>query len=468
VRDVAPITAGQIAAYARDVASWARHRLASPISLGRSAPNVVDIHEDLVGDRSQLHELRETVAGARAPWQSNTPVYPRFAGSGVVTNAFESNEAFYASIRAIYNGFSQGRLYVENVVTGKEVERHQLPTVFARATSSATIGVLWERMLQDLYCFGDALLEIVPDQTGQPHSVWRLDPAHTYIEPGEPQKGEPYILRYWVNVGGTYHPIPSSEVLHMQFASPREPGFWGMPPIVAARQMVGIDRELGDLMQLTLMNRAPMTILEAAKGLVMDEAKAKESRSRWARFTGGRTRGDVVVLPDGITARVIGMNWKELDLTAALSIPVSRVAMVHRVPINVLGSLGAGTDPVRAAQEAARLQFWEETILGLQNSVAEHITAKVLPMFRRSNNLRAKFDTSEVKVLQRAADERAKAWANIYSTGLVSQEVAQKRGGIEVHSEGVFATSGAAEEDPPEEEAQLGDDGEQQEEKEGQ
>lgn len=402
-----------------------------------------ELEAAVMGSLDELHQLRasrKSVAGKLAEWQTVTPQYPQSNMRTFITSGYRSNPALRACVDMLARTFNQGRLCVVEEATGREVPGHEMLPLVGYPTNVKGSKDRWRRTIQDLYLTGNALWEKVRAKgSDDVVELWRLDPLRVRIELAG---GDRWIARYWYEVAGTWYPIPARNVVHWMFPDPLDPGWFGIPPIFSAARVLSIDNELVDQLQITLQNKAvPAVALEAGEGASVDENMAEEARRMWRKRTGGKRQGDVAVLPANLKVKVIGMSWSDMALGEVISVPESRIAMVHGIPMILLGRSGTQADPTRANFRESKLHFWFDTINPLHTDIAELITLYLLPEFPQWQGLIAKFDTSQVPILQEARLGRADKAAGLFKVGMVSRHVAQTMGGIENHGPDVFYRS---------------------------
>lgn len=404
----------------------------------------------LGGPQSEaMARAAHTVAGAIQRWQADTPVFPSMQGSEVVEYGLKQNEAFFRCVDLIGNAIAQGRLQV-TTADGAEIPNHPMIAALSKHTDHETL-TLWLKMLvSDVCCYGGHMFEAVPGKrSGMPVEIHRMNPACTAIEPGRPDIGEPQVKRYWYNIGGEWWPIETSRVVHFKYFP--DPGmrassrFFGLAPIFSALRNFTLDRELVDLIVLTLQNRAPQSVMqiEGKAGeppVFLSDQQTAHVKQMWARTTGGRDPSGIAVLPSNITVKTIGQKFNELDIAAAAALPQDRIYNVHGVPHSIGGSAGSdqGSDPTHANADAQYKMFLETTVSYWQGMVADVLQCCFLPMFPRTAGQRVSFDTSMIPVLRRSKIEALKDITPAFSGGLVAREIAQKLVGVELHGPNVI------------------------------
>lgn len=398
-----------------------------------------EISGGMMGTLEELQALRanRSVGGKLANWQTTTPQYPAASMRSFITNGYRQNPVQRSCVDMLARTFTQGRIQVVDQSTGRPVPAHGMIDAIRYPTNVRGENDRWRRTIQDLYLTGNAIWEKVRAKgSDDVVQIWRLDPLRVRIELSEAE----WISRYWYEVGGTWYPIPARNIVHWMFPDPLDPGWFGIPPIMSAARVMSVDNQLTDQLKVTLQNRAiPSIVLEAPEHIAVDEDRADESRRMWKKKYGGRNLGNVAVTD--LSVKVIGMTWEEMAIGDVISVPESRIAMVHGIPMILLGRSGTQADPTRANFREAKLHFWFDTMLPLQTDIAELASIFLLPEFPGWQGHAVQFDTSEVPILQQARLERADRARSLFRDGMVSRYIAQTLGGIENHGPDVFYRS---------------------------
>jgi HK97 family phage portal protein len=338
-----------------------------------------------------------------------------------------------AAIAMKMDTFTEGRVVVRNAATKEEIPRHFLLRALKKPTNTKGPTDLFRRIVQDLDIFGNAFVELVRDGAGRVVEVWRMHPMSVRIQLGEPSRGEPYLVAYWINVGGGWSPIPASNVVH--WAHP-DPGFgqdafsglFGTPPLLSALRSLTFDSELADQMVGTLQNNAipPVVLVASKENRIASDAQAEEARRMWTqRYSNSRgTAGGVAV--SNYDVKLLGMNWKEMAIGDVINVPESRIAGVLRVPMLLLNR---SEDPTYANREEAMVDFWSNTIRPLGRTITEGLSTVALPTDRAE----VYYDTTQVDALQAAQLRRYESAAKVFAVGLVSRHEAQMLADGRVH-----------------------------------
>ncbi len=388
----------------------------------------------------RLESAQQAVAGRLLSWQTTTPRYPPATWNNVVTRGYRRNAPFRRCVDMLSANACQARLHVVRAGTQEPVES-EVVDLFRRggrmvAQPGLTESTLWTQFYHDAYTTGNALWEKVRAVgSNKVVELWRLDPQRIAIEPDPRLR----VKQYLYEVGGKWWPIPRENVIHWRFPDPYQDWF-GIPPIMSALREIEVDNELTDHFKVTLQNHAvPAVVLEHDQAI--KEPEAEEARRMWKKNHGRFRRGGAAVVGGGTTVKVVGLDMQKMAIGELVSVPESRIAMVHGVPIILLGRSGTQSDPTRANYAEAKEHFWFDTILPILGQVGEQVSTFLVPEFHPEGGVEAGFDCTSVAVLQAAKLRRAERAANVFASGMISRHTGQRLAGVPLQGPNVFYRS---------------------------
>lgn len=390
---------------------------------------------ELKAEPAERRDLVTPVAAMVSELNSKVPVYPTFNSGSAIQLGYRQNAVFRRCVDLLANDCAQGILKVVNDRTRVEVPDHGLTAAFYAGSVRTTAPRLIRATVRDLYNGGNAYWEKARNRFGEVVQYWRLDPRRIAIET-HPTK---VVGRYLYSCAGKWHPLDTGDVLHWRFDDPLQP-YFGIPPIMSAFRDLAVDNELIDYFKVTLQNLGvPPLVVHTEEQL--DEDDAEKARRVWGKKFGGKNRGKPAFMGGTKSVQVIGLDLQKMAIGDLISTSESRIAMVHGVPMILLGRSGTQADPTRANYAEAKEHFVVSTVLTLLSQLAEELAYFGLPDFENSERLDVEFDTSQIPILQEAKLRRAGASSKLFSDGLVSRHAAQRLAGLETQGPDVFYRS---------------------------
>lgn len=409
-----------------------RSSLRSVFGRGGNLPNYVERLDVVPAER---RDVTTPVAAMVAEFNGKVPYYPPFSSGASITLGYRHNAVFRRSVDLLCNEAAQGILRVVNDKTRVEFPNHGLTEAFYRGSIRSTGPRLIRATVRDLYTGGNALWEKARNGFGEVVEYWRLDPRRIAIET-HPTK---IVGRYLYSCAGQWYPIETKDVLHWRFDDPLQP-YFGIPPILSASRDLAVDNELVDYFKVTLQNLGvPPIVVHTEEQL--DEEDADKARRVWGKKFGGQNRGKPAFMGGTKSVQVIGLDLQKMAIGDLISTSESRIAMVHGVPMILLGRSGTQADPTRANYAEAKEHFVVSAVLPLLSQIAEELSAFGLPDFPGSEQLDVDFDTSQIPILQEAKLRRATSSSRLFSEGLISRRAAQKLAGLDEQGPDVFYRS---------------------------
>ncbi|ADU50162.1 phage portal protein, HK97 family [Thermaerobacter marianensis DSM 12885] len=379
----------------------------------------------------QAYERVKQVAGGTVV-SPGVARWPEDGYANWAREAYGKNELVYACITEIATSVPEAplRIYRDTAAGWEEVPDHPLRQLIRRPNPVLSEYELWELTVVHLYLAGNAYWEIVRSRDGRPKELWPLRPDRVRIIP-DPDPRIHHTYAYAVD--GQLYPL-GTDVLHFKFPNPLDE-YFGQPPLRAAVRAVAVDNEATAYVQSLLQNDAmPRVIVTTQQKL--DEDTVERLRSRWRERYGRENRGMPAFLQAGMDVKVLGLNLKDLEFPDLRATSESRICAAFGVPPVLVGAKVGLDRSTFANYSEARRSFWEETISPLLRRLADRINHKLLPMFRDSEGLEARFDTSEVSALQESVNEKWRRITEAVEAGWLMVDEARAEAGYDPFPDG--------------------------------
>ena len=139
--------------------------------------------------------------------------------------------------------------------------------------------------------------------------------------------------------------VPQRDVLHIRLHADRTRRYpfplWGQTPLVAALEDVGVSSAISSQqMNFYLNNARPSAVLQT--DLVLDKDQVQALRDRWNEQSKGLAAGGSPILTAGLKVQPWSVGAKDAQLAEMLQISEQHIALVFRIPMQVLGVTGQG------------------------------------------------------------------------------------------------------------------------------
>lgn len=330
------------------------------------------------------------------------------------------NAVVAACLACLQRSFPEPKLQVLRRQGDQEepVPDHPLLVFLRRPNPYFSLSRMWEAIIADLPTGNGYWLK----ERTRGGDVARLLPACADdIYPDWPHDGaatRTFISRYIRKVGGIEEKWEPEDVVHFRFGAPDRSN-----PRIAWNALSAGKREVASLneganyrgsilrnMGVPSHMLAPTEKAFADPEFNMDAGLAQRLRDLWGRLTKGDNRGGLLTpsFPAALTRA--GFSPQELDIATMLQWDVDILCALIGVPAMLI-DLPSGKEHRSYANKAeAREFFIEQTLIPLQQGVADDLTLQLLPDFGDPETERVAFDYSEVRVLQ---EDENKRWERV-------------------------------------------------------
>jgi len=255
---------------------------------------------------------------------------------------------------------------------------------------------LLETIEQHLALTGNAFIRKVRDQSGRVQQLWVMQPHLVKIIPS----ATTFISHYIYTVDGAEYVLPVEDVVHLLYIDPAD-DYYGISPLVAAARRIDADSELAKFTKQLLLNMAVTSGCFVTEKKLNPEERAIMEDKMASRYVGAIRAGLPMVLSHGMKWEQTSMTMKDLEVGNLAAILESRICLALHVPAIVVGAkVGLDRSTFTNVREA-REYMYENTIAPEWQMIADKLGGALLLDFGYTKgNLRARFDTSQIKALQ--------------------------------------------------------------------
>jgi HK97 family phage portal protein len=210
--------------------------------------------------------------------------------------------------------------------------------------------------------------------------------------------------------------VPTRDVLHIKLHSNRRfPNpLIGESPLAAALDDLATYSTIRDQQNQFFANQArPSAVLTT--DLNLDANQVQQLRDRWNDQAKGLSAGGTPILTHGLKVNAwAGAATRDLQVAELLKLSVEQVALVFRIPLQILGLGGA---PLGATEKL--MQFWLASGLGFCLNHIEEAFGKLFGLAGQPDEY-LEFDTAAL--LRSDQKDRTEALARAVQTGIYSPD----------------------------------------------
>src|SRR4051812_28478215 len=204
--------------------------------------------------------------------------------------------------------------------------------------------------------------------------------------------------------------VPARDVLHIRLHTPNHP-LAGETPLQAAALDVATSGVIGQQQVAFYANQArPSFVLSTDQTLTVEQAKAL--RQRWDEQAASFHAGETAIMSAGLKPIPIYTNAQDSQLADVLKLSDQHIALVFRVPLQVLG---IGGTPFASTE--ALMQSWKASGLGFALNHIEEAFGKLFNLAGQPEEY-VEFDTGAL--LRSSRKELIEALAAGVHGGLIA------------------------------------------------
>lgn len=249
--------------------------------------------------------------------------------------------AVWASIQVLCNAISAAPLivYERQSPRGKRraVDHHLYPLLHHRPNPEQTSAEWLSMMMVGLCTRGNGISQIVRDQADRARELWPLRPDRTRMA-RNPAGKLVYVTRL---ASGAEHAIPREDIYHVRGLS--SDGLWGLSPIDAAREAIGLGLAHERYSARFFKNDArPGGVLEHPGNLSKDGFD--RLKADWKNIHEGLDNtARVAILEEGMKFHDVGITPEAAEFVAGRNFQVRDIARFFNVPLHMIQDLERAT-----------------------------------------------------------------------------------------------------------------------------
>ena len=334
--------------------------------------------------------------------------------------------------------------------TKETIPDHPLVKLFKRPNRYYTGSLLWKSFGLSWIISGNVFFYKVRNKMGEVIEIWYL--PHTMVEPR--WEGDSFIDYYAYSVDGYEYRLKPEDVIHFRNGIDPNNTRMGLSDIASALREIYTDNEASNFSALLMKNNGVGPFAISPKNQTnLDEKERRRMADAFHRKTSGDERGKPFISGSSFEIIKTGFSPDELDLSKLRHLPEETIASLTGIPAIVL-QFGAGLERATYSNYAeAKEAACESVVVPLWRYIEDELNAQLMPDFDKTGKLEAKFNLSNVRVLQ---DDENKLYARLgaaYRTGFMKRSEARSEIGLPTSPEDeVYFVEPKREEEKPKDE----------------
>ena len=313
------------------------------------------------------------------------------------------------------------------------VEDHPVIKLMAQPDPMIMGSLFWGWVIQDYKLFGNTYLRKIRSTTRGVVTALQFLPQDMVRPVGN---GTNPLTHYVYTTDGRSFDIPVSDIIHIRYNRDPSDIRLGRSPVMAVLREIATDNTASSTAYGLLANGAMPSLIvgpdakDQTVDISMDDAR-QVKRQLHEDLTGDGS-GGIVVMTGAYKMDRVSLTPSELALDSVRRVPEERICSALGINPMVLG-LGAGLERstynnFERAQQAA----WEDGMVPLLRTIADAITADLLPEYPETQEGDfVQYDLEQVRALADDLAAEADRAEKLYKAGIIDRAEAKRIAGLE-------------------------------------
>jgi HK97 family phage portal protein len=313
------------------------------------------------------------------------------------------------------------------------VEDHPVLQLMAQPDPMIMGSLFWGWVIQDFKLFGNTYLRKIRSTTRGVVTALQFLPQDMVRPVGN---GVNPLTHYVYTTDGRSFDIPVSDIIHIRYGRDPSDIRLGRAPLTAVLREIATDNTASTTAYGLLANGAMPSLIvgpdakETTVDMSMDDAR-QVKRQLHEDLTGDGS-GGIVVMTGAYKMDRVSLTPSELALDSVRRVPEERICSALGINPMVLG-LGSGLErSTYSNYERAQQAAWEDGMVPLLRTLADAITADLLPEYPETQQGDyVMYDLETVRALADDMQAEAVRAEKLYKAGIIDRAEAKRIAGLE-------------------------------------
>jgi len=313
------------------------------------------------------------------------------------------------------------------------VEDHPVLQLMAQPDPMIMGSLFWGWAIQDYKLFGNTYLRKIRSSTRGVVTALQFLPQDMVRPVGN---GINPLTHYVYTTDGRSFDIPVSDIIHIRYGRDPSDIRIGRAPLTAVLREIATDNTASTTAYGLLANGAMPSLIvgpdakETSVDMSMDDAR-QVKRQLHEDLTGDGS-GGIVVMTGAYKMDRVSLTPSELALDSVRRVPEERICSALGINPMVLG-LGSGLErSTYSNYERAQQAAWEDGMVPLLRTLADAITADLLPEYPETQQGDyVMYDLETVRALADDMQAEAVRAEKLYKAGIIDRAEAKRIAGLE-------------------------------------
>jgi HK97 family phage portal protein len=313
------------------------------------------------------------------------------------------------------------------------VEDHPVIKLMAQPDPMIMGSLFWGWVIQDYKLFGNTYLRKIRSTTRGVVTALQFLPQDMVRPVGN---GTNPLTHYIYTTDGRSFDIPVSDIIHIRYNRDPQDIRLGRSPVMAVLREIATDNTASTTAYGLLANGAMPSLIVGpdAKDQTVDISidDARQVKRQLHEDLTGDGSGGIVVMTGAYKLDRVSLTPSELALDSVRRVPEERICSALGINPMVLG-LGSGLErSTYSNYERAQQAAWEDGMVPLLRTLADAITADLLPEYPETQEGDfIQYDLETVRALADDLAAEAERAERLYKAGIIDRAEAKRIAGLE-------------------------------------
>jgi len=313
------------------------------------------------------------------------------------------------------------------------VEDHPVIKLMAQPDPMIMGSLFWGWVIQDYKLFGNTYLRKIRSTTRGVVTALQFLPQDMVRPVGN---GTNPLTHYVYTTDGRSFDIPVSDIIHIRYNRDPQDIRLGRSPVMAVLREIATDNTASTTAYGLLANGAMPSLIVGpdAKDQTVDISidDARQVKRQLHEDLTGDGSGGIVVMTGAYKLDRVSLTPSELALDSVRRVPEERICSALGINPMVLG-LGSGLErSTYSNYERAQQAAWEDGMVPLLRTLADAITADLLPEYPETQEGDfIQYDLETVRALADDLAAEAERAERLYKAGIIDRAEAKRIAGLE-------------------------------------
>jgi HK97 family phage portal protein len=313
------------------------------------------------------------------------------------------------------------------------VEDHPVLQLMAQPDPMIMGSLFWGWVIQDYKLFGNTYLRKIRSTTRGVVTALQFLPQDMVRPVGN---GTNPLTHYVYTTDGRSFDIPVSDIIHIRYNRDPQDIRLGRSPVMAVLREIATDNTASTTAYGLLANGAMPSLIVGpdAKDQTVDISidDARQVKRQLHEDLTGDGSGGIVVMTGAYKLDRVSLTPSELALDSVRRVPEERICSALGINPMVLG-LGSGLErSTYSNYERAQQAAWEDGMVPLLRTLADAITADLLPEYPETHEGDfVQYDLETVRALADDLAAEAERAERLYKAGIIDRAEAKRIAGLE-------------------------------------